>query len=232
MGPPERPPNDLQNQETTQRKERKRSRRRPRTRWCLLKGCASRYRPRQASQRYCSRRCREEARAWSRWKAQQRYRGTPAGQAKRRAQNRRYRERVRRRLAQVREGAEAAARVIPTDFFRSLLRPAGVLRGIRSQPEIAAPALLLEGMPAGCGARLGAGAALAAETRLASPFSRRAASGAVVRKNIIVVNLHEAVFMMQAAEHRPLHDAMTGGQFVSVAAVRNVGLGGLRKSRA
>ena len=38
--------------------------------------------------------------------------------------------------------------------------------------------------------------------------------------------------MMQAAKHRPLPDAMTGGQFVSVAALRNVGLSGLRKSRA
>ena len=41
---------------------------------CLLKGCEQRYHPRQARQRYCSESCREAARKWSRWKAQQRYR--------------------------------------------------------------------------------------------------------------------------------------------------------------
>ena len=54
---------------------------RPRMRRCLLKGCEQRFHPRQARQRYCSERCREAARKWSRWKAQQRYRETTAGQA-------------------------------------------------------------------------------------------------------------------------------------------------------
>src|SRR5215510_1270217 len=44
--------------------------------------------------------------------------------------------------------------------------------------------------------------------------------------------LHPAVFMMQAAQHTCLHDAVTGRQFVSVAAVRNVGLRGFRNSWA
>ena len=76
MGPPENPTNPLQNQETTPSKGRKRPRRRPRTRRCLLKGCEQRFRPQQARQRYCGERCREAAREWSRWKAQERYRAT------------------------------------------------------------------------------------------------------------------------------------------------------------
>jgi hypothetical protein len=46
---------------------------------CLLKGREQRFHPRQARQRYCSEGCREAARKWSRWKAQERYRfwGTP-----------------------------------------------------------------------------------------------------------------------------------------------------------
>jgi hypothetical protein len=58
---------------------RKRSPRRPPTRRCLLKGCEQRFHPRQARQRYCSQRCREAARKWSRHKAQERYRETVAG---------------------------------------------------------------------------------------------------------------------------------------------------------
>jgi hypothetical protein len=50
---------------------RKRLTRRPRTRRCLLKGCEQRFRPRQVRQRYCSDRCREAARDWSLWKAQE-----------------------------------------------------------------------------------------------------------------------------------------------------------------
>ena len=44
--------------------------------------------------------------------------------------------------------------------------------------------------------------------------------------------LHQAVFVMQSAQHRRPYDAMTGRQFVSVTAVRNVGRGRFRKSRA
>lgn len=121
MGPSENPTGPPQNQAGTQRKPRKRPVWRPRMRRCLLKGCENRYRPHQALQRYCSAECRQAARAWSRWKAQQRYRATAAGQAKRRGQSRCYRERVRSRQEQVEQTAEAAARVITTNFFRGLL---------------------------------------------------------------------------------------------------------------
>ena len=101
---------------------------------CLLKGCEQRFHPRQARQRYCSEECREAARKWSRWKAQQRYRATRAGKQKRNGQSRRYRERVKSRKPPEPEAVNEAARVITTEhFFRSLLRPAGLLRGIRAR---------------------------------------------------------------------------------------------------
>ena len=103
---------------------RKRPARRPRTRSCLLKGCDQRFHPRQARERYCSQQCRQAARQWSRWKAQQSYRATAAGKEKRNGQNRRYRERVRKRQQ---PAAQEDARVITKDFFRSLLRPPRLL---------------------------------------------------------------------------------------------------------
>ena len=128
MGPPESPTGHSENQE----RRPKRLPRRPRARLCLLKGCEERFHPRQAGQRYCSVRCREAARKWSRWKAQQRYRETAAGQQKRNGQSRRYRERVKSRESPEPEAVDDAARVITTEhFFRSLLRPARLLRGIR-----------------------------------------------------------------------------------------------------
>src|SRR6516164_1674495 len=105
---------------------RKRRRCRP---WpCLLKGCAQRFHPRQAGQRYCSERCRAAARKWSRWKAQQKYRTTAGGKQKRNGQSRRYRERVKSRKPSEPEAVNAAARVIPKElFFRTYVRPAGML---------------------------------------------------------------------------------------------------------
>ena len=93
MGPPESPTGHPENQEGRP----KRLARRPRIRCCLLKGCEQRFHPWQARQRYCSERCRKAARKWSRWKAQERYRETAAGQQKRNGQSRRYRERVKSR---------------------------------------------------------------------------------------------------------------------------------------
>ena len=108
--------------------------RRPRTRCCLLKGCERRFRPQRARQRYCSDECRRAARRWSRWKAQQSYRATAAGKEKRNGQSRRYRERVRNRQpAAPEEAVPEAARVITHNFFRLLLRPSWLLRGIRSR---------------------------------------------------------------------------------------------------
>ena len=97
---------------------RKRPTRRPRTRGCLLKGCHQRFRPLEARQRYCSQQCRQAARQWSRWKAQQSYRATAAGKEKRNGQSRRYRERVRKQRQQaLPEAVPEAARVITKDFF-------------------------------------------------------------------------------------------------------------------
>ena len=89
--------------------------RRPRTRRCLLKGCEQRFHPRQVRQRYCSEECREAARKWSRWKAQERYRATTAGKQKRNVQSRRYREHAKNRKSIEPEGVKEPARVITTE---------------------------------------------------------------------------------------------------------------------
>ena len=142
--------------------EGKRPTRRPRTRACLLKGCERRFRPVAARQRYCSPQCRQAARQWSRWKAQQRYRATAAAKEKRQEQSRRYRERVKeRKQAAQPEAVPEAARVITNNFFRALLRPAWLLRRIRPATKIAAAALLFTGLPARRGTRLATRAALA-----------------------------------------------------------------------
>jgi hypothetical protein len=158
MGPHE---NATRHGERQAARGRKRPSRRPRTRRCLLKGCEQRFRPRHARQRYCSDGCREAKRQWSEWKAQQKYRGTAACKQKRNEQSRRYRERVKDRKPPEKEAVPEAARVIPKKFFRRLLQPARLLRGLRALAAIAAATVLLAGVPACDGARLGARAALA-----------------------------------------------------------------------
>jgi hypothetical protein len=112
----------------------------------------------EARQRYCSEHCRKEARKWRRWKAQQRYRKTAAGQAKRKGQSRRYRERVQSRKPPEPEVVNEAARVIPQEyFFRAHVRPAGVLRGIRAPAAKPLATLLFARVPAGAGASHRAG---------------------------------------------------------------------------
>jgi hypothetical protein len=141
---------------------RSKQRRRPRTRCCLLKGCERRFRPQRSGQRYCSRECVQAARRWSRWKAQQSYRATKTGRDKRNGQSRRYRERVKTRQRTAAEEAIAEpARVITEDFFRLLLRPARLLRRLRSAASITTSALLFALMPARHGTSLAARAALA-----------------------------------------------------------------------
>jgi hypothetical protein len=158
MGPPESATRQPENQEGGRRK---RLPRRPRMRPCLLKGCEQRFHPRQARQRYCSERCREAARKWSRWKAQQRYRATRAGQQKRNGQGRRFRERVKSGKPPEPEAVNHPARVITTEhFFRPLLRPARLLRAIRASAAKSLTTLLLPHLPAGAGACPGPGAAL------------------------------------------------------------------------
>ena len=135
--------------------------RRPRRRPCLLKGCEQRFHPRQATQRYCSPRCRQEARKWSRWKAQQKYRITAGGKEKRKGQSQRYRQRLKHRKAAEPEAISEAARVIsPAHFFRALVRPARLLRAIRAAAAKSLAVLLLRGVPASAGTRSGAGTAL------------------------------------------------------------------------
>ena len=158
MGPNENPTNPADNQKAGRRR---RLPCRPRMRRCLLKGCEQRFHPRQARQRYCGERCQEAARKWSRWKAQQRYRATRAGQQKRNGQGRRYRERVKSRKPPEPEPVNEPARVIATEhFFRSLLRPARLLREIRARAAKSFAALLLPRLPACAGARPRPGAAL------------------------------------------------------------------------
>jgi hypothetical protein len=163
MGPPESPTGHPENQEGRPR----RLPRRPRTRCCLLKGCEQRFHPRQARQRYCSAECRKAARKWSGWKAQQRYRATKSGKAKRTDQSRRYRERVKSRKPAAPQADNGTARVItPEDFFRSFLRPARLLRGIRTPAAKSLAALLFACLPARDGARARKGAPLEAGTDL------------------------------------------------------------------
>jgi hypothetical protein len=139
-----------------------RPRRRPRTRCCLLKGCEQRFRPQRSRQRFCSEECRQAARRWSRWKAQQSYRATTTGKEKRNGQSRRYRERVKKRQQPAPEEAvPESPRVISEDFFRPLLRPPRLLRGIRSAPALPQPTLLFAHMPARHGTSLATRAALA-----------------------------------------------------------------------
>ena len=158
MGLPERPTDDPKNQETSRRA---RPARQPRTRRCLLKGCEQPFHPQQASDRYCSEECRKKAREWSEWKAQQRYRATPAGQEKRKAQSRRYRERVRNRKEQICGAADEATRVISPKFFRFFLRPAWLLPRIPPHLEISSSKVLFEGVSARAGACIGAGTTMA-----------------------------------------------------------------------
>jgi hypothetical protein len=164
MGPPEILTRPRKRQAAGRRK---RLARRPRTRRCLLKGCEQRFHPRQARQRYCSESCRQEARKWTRWKDQQRYRKTAAGRQKRNGQSRRYRERVKSRKPLEPEAVDDAARVITTEpFFRPLLRPAGLLRVLRAAAAKSLAAFLFARLPARARARPGAGAALEESTRL------------------------------------------------------------------
>ena len=121
MGFSESPTHHSENQEG----RRKRLARRPRMRRCLLKGCEQRFHPRQASQRYCSERCREAARKWSRWKAQQRYRATAPGQQTRNGQSRRYRERVKSRKPPEPRAVNDPARVINYRTFFSIIAATG-----------------------------------------------------------------------------------------------------------
>lgn len=95
----------------------KRRARRPRSRRCLLKGCESIFRPRNPLARYSCSACREAARQWRKWKAQQRYRKSPNGRQKRQAQSHRNRDRHKTAGSTRKTTCSCAARVIPIGFF-------------------------------------------------------------------------------------------------------------------
>ena len=164
MGPPENHTSKPAKQAAGRRRQ---AVRRPRARGCLLKGCEQRFHPRQAGQRYCSPQCREAARAWSRWKAQQRYRETASGKQKRNGQSQRYRERARSRKPPDPEAVGETARVITQEhFFRPRLRSAGLLRMLRVSTAKSIAAFLFGVVPASAGARSGTGAPLEAGAHL------------------------------------------------------------------
>jgi hypothetical protein len=156
VGPPESATSRAGNQDGRRRSLP----RRPRLRRCLLKGCEQRFHPRQPRQRYCSEGCRQAARKWSRWKAQQRYRKTRAGKEKRNGQSRLYRERVRSQKPPEPEAVDGTARVITKKFFRGVLRPAWLLRKIRTRATKSLATLLLTSVSACTGARPRTGTAV------------------------------------------------------------------------
>jgi len=175
MGPPQNPTSHREKQATG---GRKRPVRRPRRRRCLLKGCERRFQPRHARQRYCGEECRQGAREWSAWKAGRRWRATATGKRKRNRQSRRYRERLKQRKPAEKKAVPGPARVITKKFFRGRLRPAGLLRVLPALAAIAAATVLLAGLPARDGARLGTGTALAKTVRLSPPSPAKTPAGA------------------------------------------------------
>jgi hypothetical protein len=168
VGPAESVTRPRKNQAAGRRKRRAG---RPRARRCLLKGGEQRVHPRHACQRYCSAECREKARKWSRWKAQQKYRKTTGGKQRRNGQSGRYRERVKSRKPPEPEAVSDSARVITQEyFFRAHLRPAGLLRAIRTAAAKSVPAFLLPSVPARAGAGAAAEAALEAGAHLVRAY--------------------------------------------------------------
>jgi hypothetical protein len=84
-------------------------------RQCLLKGCACWFSPSCVQARYCSSECRQAACRWRRWRASRRYRASPEGRARRRAQSCRYREvqRESRRSEVIAGGSSASEAALP-----------------------------------------------------------------------------------------------------------------------
>jgi hypothetical protein len=76
-----------------------------RQRHCLLKGCERPFQPRHPLARYCSAACRQAARRWSQWRANERYRASEQGRCQRRQQSRRRRTRAAQRRCPESESA-------------------------------------------------------------------------------------------------------------------------------
>jgi hypothetical protein len=120
MGPFEDRSTRLQNQVKGTSPHKRQRAQRPRGRICLLKGCGRVFRPDHPLGRYCSDRCRDEARKWSDWKARHQYRQTTHGKQVRRDQSRRYRVR-RKEWKKQKSDVIGGARVITRKFFFMLL---------------------------------------------------------------------------------------------------------------
>lgn len=67
----------------------------PHKRLCLLKGCNRWFLPLHPLDRYCGSECRTKARRWQKWQARHRYRSSLRGRAVRRAQSKRWRDRLK-----------------------------------------------------------------------------------------------------------------------------------------
>jgi hypothetical protein len=80
---------------------------------CLLKGCGQWFQPTYPQCRYCSVACREAARRWRRWHAQQKYRSSRNGREHRQQQARRYRQRCQQRPPAVAAASDRAAGAPP-----------------------------------------------------------------------------------------------------------------------
>ena len=175
MGPDQDCPTPAKNQHLRRTRGTRQYQRRarcPRRRVCLLKGCGKFFRPQQPMARYCSEECREEARRWRQWKARQRYRRSAKGKQKRRAQSHRYRARRKEQKAQ-KIAAAGAARVIAMKFFFVLLRPSGLLCGVRPEPALTPATVLFLGLSPRSGASSGAREALARTTAGAGVGEKR-----------------------------------------------------------
>ena len=163
MGPPENPTAHPENQEG----RRRRLPCRPRTRRCLLKGCERAFIPGGCASATAARNAGRRHGNGRDGKPKKRYRETEAGQQKRNGQSRRYRERVKNRKPPEPEAVNDSARVITTEhFFRSLLRPARLLRELPAPAAKSFTALLFAHLQARARARPGAGKALETGARL------------------------------------------------------------------
>jgi len=159
MGPSDDRPGQRQRQGRSGRAAR------PRARMCLLKGCGESFQPSHPQRRYCGYACRAAAKSWRDWKSRQRYRGTERGREKRRGQSRRYRGRMmeRKRNGEMpRRVPGRGARVSVQQEIFVLVRPARLLRDVRSNPALALAAILHAALSEGAVSRAGAGAAMAA----------------------------------------------------------------------
>jgi len=116
----------------------------PRLRRCLLEGCERWFQPSRPQCRYCSAVCRQAARHWRHWHAQQQYRATANGRRHRQQQARHYRQHrcCRPPPAPPATPLPAATDASPTNADPSAMASAlASARGTPSTPARPAPAV-------------------------------------------------------------------------------------------